>query len=104
MPGIDYEQLREQITMTEVLDLIGFEPTSRTGSQLRGPCPVHGSTSRRSRSFSVNTEAKRFYCHKCEANGNHLELWTAKRKLPFHEAMIELCEELKRDIPWVHRW
>jgi hypothetical protein len=45
MPGIDFHVLRQEITMQQVLELIGFQPTSRVGSQLHGPCPVHGSSS-----------------------------------------------------------
>ena len=49
--------LRQEISIEQVLDLLGFEPVTRTGAQLHGPfwpLPVHGSTSARSRSFSVN--------------------------------------------------
>ncbi len=51
MPGIDYHQLRRQITMAEVLDLIGFQPTWRHGPQLRGPCPIPGCGSASCRSL-----------------------------------------------------
>ena len=51
MPGINFDQLRKEISIEEVLSLIGFEQTSRSGNQLRGPCPVHGSTSSSSRTF-----------------------------------------------------
>jgi hypothetical protein len=55
MLGIDFDRLRTEITMREVLELLTMmEPLSRSVDQLRGPCPVHGSTSPRSRSFSVN--------------------------------------------------
>ncbi len=46
MPGVDFDVLRREITMPQVLDEIGFQATHRDGDQLRGPCPVHGSTSR----------------------------------------------------------
>ena len=39
MPGIDYHQLRQQIRMRQVLDLIGFQATWRRGPQLRGRAP-----------------------------------------------------------------
>jgi hypothetical protein len=44
MPGIDFNALRQEISTQQVWDLLGFEPTTRTGAQLHGPCPVHGST------------------------------------------------------------
>lgn len=104
MPGVDFNVLRAEISMEEVLNQLGFEPTSRSGSQLHGPCPVHGSTSAKSRSFSVNLEKGRYYCHKCESQGNQLELWAAVYKLSFYDAAVDLCRVLGRQIPQVTRW
>ena len=104
MPGIDFHVLRQEITMQQVLDLVGFEPTTRTGAQWHGPCPVHGSTSTRSRSFSVNLELGRYHCHKCGSQGNSLELWAAVQKTSLYVASQELCRALGRDVPWIHRW
>lgn len=41
MPGIDYRQLRADITMAEVLELLGFVVVERRGHQVRGQCPFH---------------------------------------------------------------
>ena len=54
MPGVDFDVVSREITMQQVLDEIGFRVTHQEGDQLRGPCPVHGSTSKNSRVFSVN--------------------------------------------------
>jgi len=104
MPGIDFHMLRQEITMQQVLDLIGFQPTGRHGSQLRGPCPVHGSSSLRSRSLSVNLAVGRYHCHKCGSQGNPLELWAAIKHTSLYNASIDLCRALGRDVPWVERW
>jgi len=104
MPGIDFNVLRQEISMQQVLDLVGFEPTSRTGPQLRGPCPVHGSSSTRSRSLSVNLELGWYHCHKCGSQGNPLELWAAVQKTSLYAASQELCRALGRDVPRIHRW
>ena len=42
MPGVDFEVLRQRISMADVLRLLQFQACSRRGDQLRGPCPVHG--------------------------------------------------------------
>ena len=42
MPGVDFELLRERISMADVLRLLDFQPCNRRGDQLRGPRPVHG--------------------------------------------------------------
>jgi hypothetical protein len=54
MPGIDYRAARASIRLAEVLELIGYQPRSRLGVQLRGPCPLHGSSSPSSRVFAAH--------------------------------------------------
>lgn len=103
MPGIDFDVLRKEITMQQVLNLLQFQPTSRAGDQWRGPCPVHGSSTERSRSFSVNGTQGRYYCHKCHSGGNPLELWAAVHRTTFYDGAVTLCHALGRDIPWIAR-
>jgi DNA primase len=104
MPGVDFNVLRAEITMEQVLRHLRFQPNARSGDQLHGPCPVHRSTSSSSRSFSVNLAAGRYYCHKCHSHGNVLELWAAVHHLTIHQAAIDLCRALGRDVPWIKRW
>jgi DNA primase len=104
MAGVDFQALRTEISMEEVLNQLGFVPASRNGDQLHGPCPIHGSTSPDSRTFSVNLETKRYYCHKCHSHGNQLELWAAARALPIYDAAIDLCRALGREVPHIERW
>ena len=103
MPGVDFDRVRGEITMQQVLTLLAFQPSSRSGVQWYGPCPLHESTSRCRRSFSVNLASGRYYCHGCDSHGNQLELWAAATKLPLHQAAIDLCHRLGRQIPWIGR-
>jgi DNA primase len=102
--GVDFNRLRSQITMEQVLTQINFEPASRSGNQWHGPCPVHRSTSSNSRTFSVNLNTRRYYCHKCQSKGNQIELWAAVNQLPIYAAAIDLCHALGHDVPWIRRW
>ena len=105
VPGVDFNRVRTEITMEQVLSLLGFQPSNRTGAQWYGSCPLHEPTSRRRRrSFSVNVAIGRYFCHGCHSSGNQLELWAAATKLPLHRAAIDLCHRLGREIPWVRRW
>jgi DNA primase len=104
MPGVDFNLLRAEISVNDVLKQLGFQPTSRSGDQLHGPCPVHGSMSPGSRTFSVNLATGRYYCHKCHSRGNQLELWAAVHKLSMYEAAVDLCRALAREVPRIHRW
>jgi DNA primase len=103
VPGVNFDRLRAEITMAQVLHLLAFEPVSRSGPQWYGCCPLHESTSKRSRSFSVNLARGRYYCHRCHSYGNQLELWAAASKLPLHRAAIDLCRRLGREVPWIQR-
>jgi putative transposase len=40
--SIDFAAIRSQLRISDVLDLLGFQSRSVHGSQLRGPCPLHG--------------------------------------------------------------
>ena len=105
MPGVDFGRVRALVTMEQVLGLLGFEPSSRSGSQWYGRCPLHESgPARRRRSFSVNVAIGRYCCHRCGSRGNQLELWAAAARLPLHQAAIDLCRRLGHDVPWVRRW
>jgi DNA primase len=101
MPGVDFNVLRNSVTMEEVLAQLRFQPTSRSGHQLHGPCPVHHSTSPDSRTFSVNLDQGRYYCHKCHSHGNPLELWAAVHQLSLYDAALDLCRALNRNVPWL---
>ena len=104
MPGVDFDRVRSEIAMEQVLSLLGFQPSSRAGMQWYGNCPLHESRSGRHRSFSVNVATGRYFCHRCRSHGNHLELWAVATKLPLHQAAIDLCHRLGRDVPWIERW
>jgi DNA primase len=106
MPGIDYAKVRELIGIAQVLDLSGFIAAESSGVQVRGPCPVHRSSSAHahSRSFSANLEKNTFRCFKCAASGNQLDLWVAISQLTLHEAAADLCNRLGIDPPLVHQW
>jgi DNA primase len=104
MPGIDFSRLRAEITMTHVLDLLGFVPTHRRGDQWYGECPMHSSTGKRPRVFSVNVRMGCYYCHKCRRHGDQFHLWAEATQRPIRLATIDLCHQLGRDIPWKYRW
>ena len=98
MAGIDFALLRRQISLAQVLDLIGFTPTTRGGAQLRGPCPVHGSATG-SRSFAAHVKKNCWHCFGCGTGGNALDLYLAVTKLPVYEGALELCARLRVPVP-----
>ena len=104
MPGIDFDRLRAEITMQQVLQLLGFQPDRGRGDQWYGQCPLHDCPCSRQPSFSVNVAMGRYYCHRCHHYGHQIELWAAVTGLPLHAAAIDLCGVLGRRVPWIPRW
>jgi hypothetical protein len=82
LPGIDYRARRAQRRLGQVLELLDFTPAARCGPQLRGPCPVHGAHTPRSRSFAAHLERHGWYCFRGGAGGHALDLWGAVTRLP----------------------
>ena len=104
MPGVDFDRLRTEVTMQQVLQLLGFEPTRCRGDQWYGRCPLRDCPPCRRSCFSVNVTIGRYYCHRCHRHGHQLELWAATTGLLLHPAAIDLCGELGREVPWIHTW
>ncbi len=104
MPGIDFNRLRREITMEQVLHLLSFECTGHQGDQWYGYCPLHESESKHQRAFSVNVAINCYYCHKCCSRGDQFKLWSEAAKMPLHPAVIDLCHQLDLEVPWVYRW
>jgi transposase len=94
--SVDYCYLREQLSITAVLGLLNYpQRLIGTGTQVRGPCPLHADKRRRS-TFSVNLEKGVFQCFapECAAHGNALDLWAKVTGLPIHQAALDLADKL----------
>ena len=95
--GIDFAALRKAVSMEHVLKQLGVEENFRgSGPQRRGPCPLHETTDKR-HDFSVHLDKGIFQCFagSCQAQGNVLDFWAAYRKLPLHQAAVDLAEQFQ---------
>jgi len=101
MPGIDLRQVRRDIPIGQVLDLLGFMPTVRCGPRLRGPCPIHGDGHSQNRVFSVHLGCHRYRCFRCHSAGTQLDLWAAVHDLSICAAAGDLCRRLEIPIPYL---
>jgi len=99
MPAIDLAELRSQVSIEQVLTLLGFVPTRRNGRWLRGPCPVHQSGRHQRREFWVDLATHRYRCFKCHSAGRQLDLWAAAHHLTIHSAAEDLCRRLGIPVP-----
>lgn len=101
MPLLDLRQARADLRLADVLELLGFSTRAPQGMQVRGPCPVHGSRSRSSRSFSAHLGRNIWQCFRCGASGNALDLWVQVTRQPLYPAVLDLYRRLGRVIPWL---
>jgi hypothetical protein len=104
MPGIDFDRLRAEVGMQQVLQLLGFEPKRCHGDQWYGDCPLRECPPRRHPCFSVNVAMGRYHCHRCHRHGHQIELWAEATGLLLYPAAIHLCAALGREVPWIQRW
>src|SRR5271168_576399 len=91
-------QMRQLINS---VPLLGVAPCESSGDQVRGPCPVHHSTSPSSRSFSANLKRHIDRCFKCGSSGNQLDLYAVATGRSLFDATVALCEQLDREVPWM---
>lgn len=89
--------------MEQVLELLGWQPVGGSGLQLRGPCPIHKSSSPQSRSFSVSLKKNAFQCFGCGKKGNQLDLYAAATSLPLFDATAQLLFRLSQPHPYLKR-
>jgi DNA primase len=94
--ALDYRAIREQISIRQVLALVGYRPARQRGPQWRGPCPIcqAGLAPAREHRFSVHVDRSIFRCFRCHLRGNQLDLWSQFRGLPLKPATVDLCHRL----------
>jgi transposase len=91
--SVDFAFLREHITIEQVLRHLGhYDQLRGSSQQLRGPCPLHGSASIRSRTFSVELGKNAFQCFKCKAKGNAIDLWAHLTNQTAYDAALDIAE------------
>ena len=97
MPYVNFQRLREQLDIADVLALLDWSASGYDANGARGPCPIHMSSFEGSRTFSVNIEGNMFQCFKCGASGNALDLYAQAHGMSPHQAALALIDEFGID-------
>lgn len=103
---IDFKALKAQVSLLDVLRLLKWEQVKERGDELRGPCPVHGSSTPQSTIFAVAPQKNAWQCFKCGASGNQLDLASHYFGIPRDESLrtaVRLCRELGLEIPRLNK-
>ena len=99
---IDFHQLKQLVSIVHVLELFQWKPVKTTPGQLMGPCPVHRSTSKTSRTFVVTPGKNAWKCFKCDRGGNQLDLAAFFFDMDISQIVqvaSRLCESLNLEVP-----
>jgi DNA primase len=101
---IDFDALKATVSIVDLLESVDWKPTRirRGGNELRGPCPIHKSSSATSFVFSVTPSKNIYKCFKCQAGGDAIALAADLFGIPHDQrvkAAVELCKQLAIGIP-----
>ena len=93
---VDFRKVKAAVTMQMVLDHYGIKGLSKSGDELRGPCPIHKGSAR-SKNFTVNLVKNAFKCFSsdCKAKGNVLDFVAAIESCDVKAAALKLAEWFK---------
>lgn len=94
---IDFSAVKRLVGLMDALDLIGWRSVSNYGLTLRGPCPIHRSSSTRSRSLAVTGDE--WFCHSCRRGGDVCRFWALLHGMSDYDAALDLCARLRLDPP-----
>lgn len=101
MPFLDFNAIKRDCPLHDVLLHLGWRPIWSRGDQQRGPCLLHHSERPRSRSFAVSGDG--WFCHKCKIGGDQIRLWAELHHLPPFEAAIAMATTVGRPIYYLRR-
>jgi hypothetical protein len=89
---VDFNAVKAAVTIQMVLDHYGLGGWQRSGSELRGRCPMHRGG--KPRQFTVNVDKNVFKCffRNCGARGNVLDFVAAMESCSVRDAALKLQE------------
>lgn len=92
---VDFRVIKGAVDMQMVLDHYGINGLTKSGEELRGPCPIHKG-SERSKTFTVNLRKNAFKCFsKGCVSGNVLDFVAATERCSVRDAALKLQEWFK---------
>lgn len=92
---VDFKKVKGAVDMQMLLDHYGINGLTKSGEELRGPCPIHKG-SQRSKNFTVNLRKNAFKCFsKGCVSGNVLDFVAAMEQCSVRDAALRLAEWFK---------
>lgn len=88
MPTVDFAEVKERVSITDALHMLGVSNLHIKGQQLRGPCPICKDEG--DRKFVVTPNLGLFHCFACQAGGDQITLVAKMRDLSLKDAALWL--------------
>lgn len=92
---VDFKAIKEAVSMQMVLDHYEVKGLTKSGDELRGPCPIHEDPRKSKKAFAVNVDKNAFKCFVCQARGNVLDFAAAMEHCSVRDAALKLQEWFK---------
>lgn len=83
MPYVDFSAVKERVSIEEAAALLGLK-LHKSGSQLRGPCPICRAGGERA--LAVTPAKNLFYCFAAQSGGDQIQLAAHVRNLKLTDA------------------
>jgi DNA primase len=92
---IDFKRLNGQLSPERVAYLLRLAGHRESPYWWRGRCPFHGSNSPRSRSFQIGLVNHLYFCHRCGAKGDLIDLYARFTGVSNYTAAQELAAQFR---------
>src|SRR5881409_1451615 len=87
---VDFKAVNQGVSIEQVLAHYQINWLRKTGTDLRGRCPIHKGEG--DRTFHASLTKNAFHCFSCHAKGNVLDLVAAMEQVSVREAALKLQE------------
>src|SRR5689334_13929425 len=89
MSFVDFAELKQRVSITDVLTWLQISLKQNPNGQLRGCCPIHGGTSERE--FVVTPSKGLYFCFAECGGGDAIKLVANMRKIGTKEAAQQIA-------------
>ena len=96
---LDYKQVQQLLSPLELLRARGWAGWREANGSYRGPCPIHGSHSKRSRSLWVGS--RQWRCWVCHRQGDVCDLLAWLDTITPYEAALRICQAAGQPVPYI---
>lgn len=94
---LDFKEVKALVSVYDLLRKLDWKPTRYEPASQRGPCPIHGSRSPKSRSLSVTRNE--WYCQVCKRGGDVCRLYALLNHTTDYQAALALCDLFGHRVP-----